>query len=418
MRHTLSVLTMVSKRPHRVVSQLTDLRALADEIVVTAHDPEWLGLFAPLADQRLLIDPAPKSRHLGWLLAQCQADWILVLDDDEVLSPGLAAEVPRIIEDDDITHALLPRRWAHPTADTYITTRPWSADLQLQLLRNVPALWRFPGRVHQPLEVGGRGTIAREPLYHLALLDKSFAQRAEKYRNYESANPGRWTEGIPINLHGMPELVPGLRVAAVPAPDQAAIERFQAGATATGPTLAASTSRLLADADHHAESRAEPSDLHENVEIALVDPPGRLRAGSETSLQVDVVNRATTVLGDAIAGSPVHLAYHWLEADGSCAEWEGRRSTLWARIAPGTGRRQLISVLAPESPGLYALQPAAVHEGCGWFAESSTLHLIEVVAADASVEIEAGPLGRARIWTNHLPEPLDRSRTDPEPHNR
>ena len=101
-------------------------------------------------------------------------------DDDELPSEALRDVLPSLLDEREPTHYWLPRRWMHPTPETYLAERVWLRDIQVRLVRNLPGLWRFSGRVHSNIEVAGAGRIVDAPLLHLALLVADLEQRRAK----------------------------------------------------------------------------------------------------------------------------------------------------------------------------------------------------------------------------------------------
>jgi hypothetical protein len=398
---SLTVVTMIAKRPERVAAQLGGLRPLADEIIVTAHATESLDHVADVADRRLLIDPAPKARHLGWLLNECRTDWILVLDDDEVIMPELVVEMPDLLDDRHVHLVLLPRRWLFPSSRQYVDTSPWVPDLQPQLLRNLPGSWRFPGRAHEAFAMTGPNVIAAHGLYHTALLDLPVAAREAKYRAYEHVNPGRGADGIPVNLMGLPEHCPGLRLAPVPDHHVAAIERFDRGAHPGGPSRSPIERANLASRDRFSAAREPDAGIHATARLEVWRPLTRIRVGTTRSVGVAVGHDADDVLETHDHAAAVAIAYHWYAADGAVVVHDGVRTPLSARVPRGRVHRQLVHVVAPDRPGTYQLTVALVHEGVCWFAESAPTRVL-VDPVDNRLDVDVPGLGAVAVWTEHM----------------
>ena len=94
----------------------------------------------------------------------------------------------------------------YPTPETCITEGIWLRDIQVRLVRNLPGLWRFSGRVHSNIEVAGAGRIVDAPLLHLALLVADLKKRRAKVEAYERVTPGLLAEsGVPLNSVFVPE---------------------------------------------------------------------------------------------------------------------------------------------------------------------------------------------------------------------
>jgi hypothetical protein len=63
----------------------------------------------------------------------------------------------------------------------------------------------------------------------------------------------------------------------------------------------------------------------------------------------------------------VHLGYHWIDAAGSAAVWDGVRSNLATDVAPGAAQTLQAIVQVPQTPGTYTLRWDLVQEGISWF---------------------------------------------------
>ena len=80
---------------------------------------------------------------------------------------------------------------------------------------------------------------------------------------------------------------------------------------------------------------------------------------------------------------PVHLSYHWLEANGrTCVVFEGVRSLIPFLPRHGT-RESCMTVVAPDQPGNYILQATLVQEWVAWYCDLP-------VAVEALVPVVVG----------------------------
>lgn len=66
------------------------------------------------------------------------------------------------------------------------------------------------------------------------------------------------------------------------------------------------------------------------------------------------------------ATPPLHLAYHWLDAQGAVVVWDGRRTRLPVDIAPGAALSVIAQIDTPPQAGNYILRFAMVVEGVQW----------------------------------------------------
>lgn len=121
------------------------------------------------------------------MVDHCSGDWILRLDDDELIEPSFAQYKQAILATQQYTHYKLPRlhlcgvrplQWIN---DGYLYP-----DYQLRLFRNDKQLLQFPGPVgHSNISCAGpRGKLHTIHLIHLNLVIFSRAQREEKLQRY------------------------------------------------------------------------------------------------------------------------------------------------------------------------------------------------------------------------------------------
>jgi hypothetical protein len=92
-------------------------------------------------------------------------------------------------------------------------------------------------------------------------------------------------------------------------------------------------------------------------------------ADEKVTLDVVVANQGNQVWkGDVFR--PVRLSYHWLDANGEMAVFDGERSPLpEGGIPAGQTIVTNMTVVAPSSPGNYSLVLTLVQEGVSWFEE-------------------------------------------------
>ncbi len=226
---TLSVCCITRGPSRRVAHQLGLLRAVAEEIVVAVDDridSTLLGPLVEVADEVVLYPyEDPVDRPVGWVHALCRGDWILWLDDDEIVSRSLLSELGSLVRAPDVTHYFLTRRWLYQDVRSVLDDAPWYPDYQLRLVRNDPALLWFPGITHWPIEALGPHRYVEAPIYHTDLLLNPLERRREKSSRYERVLPGKRVAGLPLNhAYYLPEDRIGIALASVPDEDAAQIE--------------------------------------------------------------------------------------------------------------------------------------------------------------------------------------------------
>jgi hypothetical protein len=385
----LSVCCITRGPSRRVALQLGLLRQVAAEIVVAVDDrldPELLGPLREVADEIVLYPyEEPVDRPVGWVHSLCRRDWILWLDDDEVVSQPLLDSLGSLIRAPDVTHYWLTRRWLHGDARTMLDDPPWTPDYQLRLVRNDPALLWFPGVTHWPIEAVGPHRYVEEPLYHTDLLLNPLERRREKSSRYERLLPGKRVGGLPLNhAYYLPEDRAGLSLAPVPEEDALHIEAALAGdpwgvRTTPPPDLRCAT-REEVDAHWHGRDpspelyRARLEPLRNRLSIA---------ARETRSFDVRVMNEGTHTWPPGTLGQPeVRVSYRWRTSDGTVLVDGGLRTPLPHALPPGGTSVVPVDVTAPAGPGRYVLELDLVHEHVRWFG----------TPVSVEAEVEAQPL--------------------------
>ena len=113
-----------------------------------------------------------------------EADWVLILDADEVVSAALMGSLHELVRTRRFTGWWLGRRWLVPGAERvwWLDGLPHWPDYQARLARRTPEL-RYLGQVHPALAAsvpGAWGVSRRTSLVHLDLLLNSRATREAK----------------------------------------------------------------------------------------------------------------------------------------------------------------------------------------------------------------------------------------------
>ena len=268
-----------------------------------------------------------------------------------------------------MTHAWVPRRWLYPDGARWLAQWPWRPDYALRLVRNDPALLRFPALLHCTVRALGPCRYLRAPLYHADLLLTDAAGRARKRAAYEREMPGFVIDGVSLNeVYYLPERAPDLRLAPVPAEDAAAVARVpRAPAGARAGCAAPRRPGALADGERRPRSRASARRAR-----WATTPTRAARCCSTTTCASSAASgarstsRSTTAAtrrwpGGMDALPQIRLAYRWRGADGALPE-EGARTGLPAPLAPGASAVVPLQVLGPAPPGAREIEIDLVHE--------------------------------------------------------
>jgi hypothetical protein len=134
------------------------------------------------------------------------------------------------------------------------------------------------------------------------------------------------------------------------------------------------------------------------VDWERAEVPATLRAGETALISATVANRSTATWIESGA-TRVNASYHWENAEGGIAVWEGLRTPLTSALEPGERRELQILVKAPAGPGDYRLVLDLVRERVSWFSQQSerAAHRVPVRILPAEGEVaESGePAGAA-----------------------
>ncbi|MEE2775269.1 MAG: hypothetical protein VYE73_00655 [Acidobacteriota bacterium] len=116
--------------------------------------------------------------------------------------------------------------------------------------------------------------------------------------------------------------------------------------------------------------------------------PHSVMPGDEFAIQTEVRNASDGQWFHA-SGARLNLSYHWLDADGEPAVYDGARTSFPRLVEPGDWMSVKQNVIAPDVPGSYILELDAVFEHISWFSERNGGQTLRV-----AVEVEDRALRR------------------------
>ncbi len=340
----------LTDNPGKAAATLAGLRDAAEEIVVAVDasgGEKDLAALAGLADRLLLIEPdGPMESALTWLHGECSADWIMRVEDDEVVSTGLLEQLEDLTRARDVLQYWIARRWLHPGRGHWIDQWPWFPDFQGRVVRNDPRLW-FQG--------GSQGMALALPARYLDC-------GLYKLANLLEADPD-------VSTH-LPEAGPDVRTAPVDPRDRGRIDavlawpgddsRRQASAPEARRVSSAEVSRRWAE--------RELDESAYRAAIRPVDIYRRLADHDHRQFRVCVRNEGTEWWPGGEERRPlIRLAYRWLTPQGVMVEREGLRTPLPHPLAPGESCLMELNLVPPANAGTYLLVPDVVHEHVRWF---------------------------------------------------
>jgi hypothetical protein len=135
--------------------------------------------------------------HIRTLFERCTGDWVIRLDDDELMSANFSLEGidPTILDRFELIG--FPRPWiVQRDPPLYIGTGRESGELvpQFRLMKRAAA-WQFVKRIHTAgFEMKPAHVVRDMYLFHMNLVDVSIEDRRTKYEFYQSHRPAPWNE--------------------------------------------------------------------------------------------------------------------------------------------------------------------------------------------------------------------------------
>jgi hypothetical protein len=376
----LSVCCLTRDQPSMVAATLALFRPVADEIVVAVDsrvDPGTLGPLLDVADAVLRFEyPGTPERARPWLVAQCRNDQVLMVDGDEMPSAALLGVLPALVGDAGAEQFRIARRWCFPDERFWLAERPWWPDFQRRLVRRGPDL-DFDVGFHGGVRAAYPCRHVMEPLYHLACIVKTFAERRRDARRYEAERPGTMAVGGgPMNLVLFgPEHFATLRPEPTPDEDLTMLETVLS-ATATSsrgaPNITVASAVEIAG--------FIPNDpLQEQgyrARLAVVEADLRTDPGSGTMVLVSVMNLgAAAIPHEDSRGVQVRVCTRLLDAEGAVLGAGWLRTSLPCDIPPGETRIAEAMVEIPDHPGRYTLEVDLLNERSRWFGCVATSEL-------------------------------------------
>lgn len=316
------------------------------------------------------LDTFPEPA-MAWLHEQCSADWILRVDDDEVLSASLREQLPELTRARDVVQYWVARRWLYPDPGHWLEEWPWFPDFQGRLVRNDAQLW-FPGLCHSSVELALPARYLDSGLYHLAHLLSDREERERKVERYRAVDPAhRATAADPhLSTYYLPERHPHARRTAVDPRDRDPIDAVLAPPSKTSSLqLTAPRARHVARAEvqaHWAERDFDEAAYRATIEP--IDVHRQLVANDHRPFRVRVRNEGTEWWPGGENRRPlIRVAYQWLTPRRDVLQAEGFRTALPHPLAPGESCLVEMNVTAPPIAGRYLLAPDLVHEHVRWF---------------------------------------------------
>lgn len=327
---------------------------------------------------------------MTWLHAQCSADWILRIDDDEVLGADLLEQLPELTHARDVVQYWLARRWLYPDAGHWLEQWPWFPDFQGRLVRNDARLW-FPGLCHSSVVLTPPAHFLDSGIYHLTHLLCSREERERKVERYLNVDPTlrETAADAYLSTYYLPEHHPAARIATVNPNDRATIDmivsqpsELRSGRIAP-PPCAQRVPRTEVQA-HWAERQFDEAAY--SATIRPIDVYRQLVTDDHRPFRVEVRNEGSEWWpgGGEDRRPLIRVAYQWLTPQGVTVESEGHRTALPHPLGPGESCLVTMNVTSPPVAGRYVLAPDLVHEHVRWFrCESQPVEMLVTTPAGA-----------------------------------
>jgi len=382
----LSVCCLTADDPAMVAAALATLRDVAAEIVVAVDSRVEPATTAPLQDVADTVvrfeynDPPESARP--WLVDLCRHDHVLMLDGDEVPSAALVAALPGWVADTDSAQFRLARRWCFPDERHWLAERPWWPDYQRRLLVRGPQL-DFDTSVHGGARAALPARYADEPLYHLACVLSSFAERRARVRRYEALRPGLVAVGGgPMNdtLY-VPEHFATLPPELVPDDDRATLEKVVAARGSAEPATRpgiADDLPLVTAAEVVAHRPPDPLAAQGyRVTLRVVERDRRTEPGNDTLLAVAVTNEGDAPLPHRDSpGVQLRVGARLRHPVTGAIVTDWALTPLPGDIPPGESRILEALIRVPSMPGMHTVEVDLVNERARWFGSPAQADLM------------------------------------------
>ena len=391
-RPPLTVCGMTWNSGDRLERWLTRSLEFADEVVLLVDQgstDDTLEVACAYADQVQVVEHPPFIEvAMDWGLRKATGEWVLWLDDDELVSTSFAEARDRLLADPDLTHYWLPYRWLVPGADggyRWLRQFPWYPNERLRLIRNVGSIYHHRGRLHSPIEVAGDGRVIdleEGVIYHLDLAWRSRAEREAKVARYRGNNAPSCEEyylyeDYAATLRSEPVDATEVTRPATAAARQAAQERrerFAAAPGLRGPNAAAG-SNLDPDVATVAVMQARLARYWDNADVFSAeyvehDTPATVLPNRGYAVELAVRNTSAVPWRNSgpLRGR-VAMSYHWAHPEIGMLLEHGDRTLLPHVVEPGEVVRFPAGIWTPFEPGRYLLRWDLRVEEIGWFSD-------------------------------------------------
>ena len=377
----------------RVGAILSCYRPVVDEIVVAVNGrfrPEEVAPLAEVADEVVPVEMGAdflQERYRAWLYGRCRGTHVVTVDSDEVPSSALVSSLRAMAGADDVVTWLVTCRWLHPDAGHYLGEYPWEPSWKMVMVRNDPATLLIKGGVHEGVMAVEPFRYAELPVYHVACVTTSVADREAKVAFYDGLEGRQLLEdgrGV-SEVFYLPERAACHPPVPLPAEDAAVVARVLAVPVDADRVLEREDRRpgeavLVGTVPYADVLAAWPEGplgegaYRARLEWRLGRGPRRYLEGLEAG-EVRPAMVSLTNLGDATwrrgLRNRVALSYRFFAPDPAGGRGpvvlEGGRAPFPSDVHPGDTVLLPIDLTAPGAPGVYRFVVDLVEEGVRWF---------------------------------------------------
>lgn len=181
----------------RIIGRCLAALAFSDEVVVV--DSFSADCTIAIAEQHgarvLSHEYTSPAAQKNWAIPQARGEWILIVDADELVTPGLADEIRRVISSPGARDGYWIRR-RNRFLGREIRWSGWQRDWVLRLFRKDRGRY-LDRQVHERLEVAGTVGRLREPMLHdsYRTLD-DYWRKLDRYATWGAAEARRRGERV------------------------------------------------------------------------------------------------------------------------------------------------------------------------------------------------------------------------------
>lgn len=179
-RPTLSVI-LITKNEAELVGQCLESVKWADEIIVidSGSTDATVEICKRYTDHVVVTDWPGFGPQKNRALAMATGDWVLSIDADEEVTPGLAQEIREVMQAPQVEGYTLPRLSSY--CGRFMRHSGWFPDPVLRLFqRNAGSF--TPARVHEQVVVNGHVSALQQTLLHHSF--RSLDQVLHKVNHY------------------------------------------------------------------------------------------------------------------------------------------------------------------------------------------------------------------------------------------